>query len=881
MTLHISIEYRTQWGEQLTLRIGQRRIALQYAEGGTWHGTLARFDPAAAAEYTYEVERDGQTVRREWQPHTLRLPEGFRAGTLCIRDRWQEYPADRPFRSSAFTRGIFAREASPQPDTMATPEAAPAAALAPKAGGNALLRVVVADLHPDEVLYIAGSSRALGGWSRAVPMDDSRFPEWELPLEVGQAFEYKFLIADRLTLTPVLWEEGPNRLWTEVPGEDTLLIDERPVPRFPERRWRGAGTAIPVFSLRSEEDFGIGEFRDLKRLADWAAATGQRILQLLPVNDTTMSGTWQDSYPYNANSTFALHPQYLHLPDAGVEVDEEYLRLREELNALGEVDYVRVNREKRRLLHRAFERDGADTASRPDYKEFVARNRSWLMPYAAFCTLRDSFGTAEFSRWGEYARYDEQAVEAFSRAHESEIAYHCFVQYHLDRQLTDARRYAHSRGVVLKGDLPIGISRTSVDAWRSPDLFHMDSQAGAPPDAFSALGQNWGFPTYDWERMAEDGFAWWRARMQKMAAYFDAFRIDHILGFFRIWEIPTDALHGLLGHFNPALPYSADELRALGFDNSDGRYTTPPLDDGILAELFGELAAEVRNKYTFAGRLLPAYTTQRKVVEQLPGDDAQVVRIREGLLALLDDVLFVEDPRRKGFYHPRIGAQTTYAYRQLDDARRAAFNRLHDDFFYRRHNAFWKQSALRKLPALLAATDMLACGEDLGMIPDSVPETMRALQVLSLEIQRMPKTSAETFADPARYPYLSVCTTSTHDMNPLRAWWEEDRALTARFYREVLGEQGEAPAACEPWICRRIVGMHLASPAMFTILPLQDWLATDGALRSANPQAERINIPAVPRYHWRYRMHLRLEQLQRAEAFNAALREMIAASGRQ
>lgn len=867
MKLLVSIEYRTRWGERLVLCLGRQRIALEYADNGTWQGVVAHPETSEQTHYHYEVERDGVSIRREWLPHPLRIPAGCTAETLRIRDRWQEMPADKPFYSTAFTRGIFAREKSAAP--------------ARKTACNALLRVTLPTLRPDEVLAVAGSSRFLGGWTRIVPMDDRSFPEWTLSLPVNAPFDYKFLVADRRTLAPILWEEGPNRTWAPVPDKGEYLIDATPVPRIPERQWRGAGTAVPVFSLRSEEGFGIGEFYDLRLLVDWAAATGQRIIQLLPVNDTTMSGTWEDSYPYNANSTFALHPQFIRLTEAGVEEDDEYRNLREELNELPEVDYERVNHTKQRLLRRAFARHGARTAQRRDYKQFIADNRHWLIPYAAFCCLRDEHGTADFSRWGAYARYDEEAVAAYCNAHEDDIAFHCYVQYHLHLQLSAVSRYARSRGIVLKGDLPIGISRTSVDAWQSPRLFHLSSQAGAPPDAFSASGQNWGFPTYNWERMAQDGYAWWRARLTKMADYFDAYRIDHILGFFRIWEIPTHAVHGLLGHFNPALPYSADELRQNGFDTAGGRYATPEAPDWVVDELFGDLADEVRAKYLVDGRLRPAYATQCKVAERLKDNDERTRRLREGLMTLLDDVLFVEDPRQKGFFHPRIAAQGTFAFRMLDQGRREAFNRLHDDFFYRRHNAFWKESALRKLPAVVEASGMLACGEDLGMIPDTVPETMQALRILSLEIQRMPKSPAETFADPARYPYLSVCTTSTHDMNPLRAWWEEDRAVTERFWREVLGGQGEVPYFCEPWICRRIVEMHLSSPALFTILPLQDWLSVDGGLRYSDPSKERINVPAIPRYYWRYRMHITLERLLGEQEFNDTMRNMILCSGRR
>ena len=568
--------------------------------------------------------------------------------------------------------------------------------------------------------------------------------------------------------------------------------------------WKGAGTAIPVFALRSEDDFGVGEFLDLKKMVDWAVLTGQTFLQLLPVNDTTMFGTLDDSYPYNANSTFALHPQFINLLAAGVPVDKEYLKLQKQLNSFvkdgrPETDYVSVNREKRRLLRKAFDANWKSLSRTKAYRNFLAANREWLIPYSRFCALRDEFGTPDFSQWGEFAVYDEARLERWNKNHRSETDLNCFLQFHLDAQFRQVRDYAHSKGVVLKGDLPIGISRTSADAWQFPKLFNMDSQAGAPPDAFSADGQNWGFPTYNWEEMAKDGYAWWKARLRKMSEYFDAFRIDHILGFFRIWQIPVPEKSGLAGYFSPAIPYSADELRSWGYGNRMDR--------------------------------------------------------------------FIEDPHRPGWYHPRIDAK------DLGD--------LYIDFFYRRHNEFWKHNAMGKLSALLGSTNMLACGEDLGMIPACVPEVMQRLNILSLEIQRMPKDPAQTFADPARYPYGCVCTTSTHDMSPIRAWWEEDRALSQRFYNEALGCGGAAPYFCEPWVCRRIVEQHLWSPAMLVILPLQDWLSISPELRyKGNPADERINVPAIPRYHWDYRMHLSLEELLAAKDFNTDVATLVKSSGR-
>ena len=485
-------------------------------------------------------------------------------------------------------------------------------------------------------------------------------------------------------------------------------------------------------------------------------------------------------------------------------MDKEYLKLQKQLNSFvkdgrPETDYVSVNREKRRLLRKAFDANWKSLSRTKAYRNFLAANREWLIPYSRFCALRDEFGTPDFSQWGEFAVYDEARLERWNKSHRSETDFNCFLQFHLDAQFRQVRDYAHSKGVVLKGDLPIGISRTSADAWQFPKLFNMDSQAGAPPDAFSADGQNWGFPTYNWEEMAKDGYAWWKARLRKMSEYFDAFRIDHILGFFRIWQIPVPEKSGLAGYFSPALPYSADELRSWGYGNRMDR--------------------------------------------------------------------FIEDPHRPGWYHPRIDAK------DLGD--------LYIDFFYRRHNEFWKHNAMGKLSALLGSTNMLACGEDLGMIPACVPEVMQRLNILSLEIQRMPKDPAQTFADPARYPYGCVCTTSTHDMSPIRAWWEEDRALSQRFYNEALGCGGAAPYFCEPWVCRRIVEQHLWSPAMLVILPLQDWLSISPELRyKGNPADERINVPAIPRYHWDYRMHLSLEELLAAKDFNTDVATLVKSSGR-
>lgn len=892
MKIYFQLEYATWWGQNLAIaidaadaeRLGLEKVYSMRYQEGRWELAL-EVPEGAAFSYRYRVIGENNLVQREeWgAPHRF---AATKSTTACrIFDAWSEQPLEGSFYSSAFTEGIFSRQKR-QKEATAAP-------------GSILLSVEAPTVRTDEVVAVVGESSQLGGWdpAKAVVLSDANFPVWSVALK-GQkllpGFAYKFIIKKADSDQVVSWEAGANRYWEhKMPATKECVALGGMRFRSDAAPWRGAGVAIPVFSLRSEESFGVGEFYDLKKMVDWAEKTGLKVIQILPINDTTMTGTWQDSYPYNANSTFALHPQFINLEGVGVLKGKkqmaDFRKLGRELNALTEVDYERVNNAKRDYLKAIFKEVGEKTLQSKEFKSFFARNEYWLRPYAAFCTLRDKFHTPDFSQWGKWAKYDKKAIDKLTSTkseYYDEVALNYFTQYHLDRQLTEVRNYAHAHGVILKGDIPIGISRTSCDAWVNPDLFHMNSQAGAPPDDFSVLGQNWGFPTYNWERMAEDGFAWWKARFKKMAEYFDAYRIDHILGFFRIWEIPYECVHGLLGYFNPALPFYEDEIRNYGIWFNHMRHAEPYIYNYMLDDFFGDAAQEVRESYlndAGYGRytLKEEVNTQRKVEALFAGkEDDRSHRIADGLMGLIDEVLFVEDPVKRGQYHPRISAQFTYSYRALNDQERAAFDRLYNDFFYRRHNDFWQHEAMRKLPPLLSATQMLVCGEDLGMIPDCVPHVMNELQILSLEIQRMPKDPNSEFGNTWSYPYRSVSATSTHDMAPIRAWWEEDRDTTQRFYNHVLHEGGAAPQFCEPWIAEKILNMHLASPSMLVVLPLQDWLAEDGEIRRQIPQEERINVPAIPRYYWRYRMHLTLEQLNKEAAFNERLKERVQRNGR-
>ena len=891
MKLTFYIDYRTNWGESVYLvscnSIGndeEHLIKMDFDGQSTWSYTLTLPDSMKEFTYCYVVKNDfSQFVRNEFgKPHCLLLTSGI---DCEIHDIWQDVPADKPFYSSAFTQGIFSREKTPAPITGNA--------------GEILFRINAPIIKRDEVLAVSGSNEALGKWNpkMAVILNDYSFPQWFFAIKVADIdapFEYKFLILKKDTHEVVAWENCNNRYFNPLDykiGQGltfiTLHAFNNPMPN-----WKGAGTAIPVFSLRTDEDFGVGDFYDLFKMVDWASMTGQKFIQILPINDTTMTRTWVDSYPYSSNSIFALHPMYLR-PDAIGELSDaerlaEYKAKAAELNSLPTVDYEQVNEWKLKYAHDLYDQFGAETMQTEAFKDFVATNEYWLKPYAAFCVLRDTKGTADFTQWGFYASYDEESIDKFCTENNKEILFIYFLQFHLDKQLRQVRDYAHSKGVVLKGDIPIGISRESVDAWTNPRLFNLDCQAGAPPDDFSIMGQNWGLPTYNWEEMNKDGFKWWKNRFRKMSEYFDAYRIDHILGFFRIWQIPMNAIHGLLGIFYPAMPYTEDEMRnQYDFWLDKDLHTNPYIMDYFLHDFFGDYTEEAKNRFLYVrgpGRygLKEEYDTQAKVVKYFSNleADEKNEKLKNALLGLIDEVLFIEDAEQKGKYHPRISAQFTYIYRSLNDYERWCFNRLYNDFFYHRHNDFWYGKAMWKLQPLIGATDMLVCGEDLGMIPDCVPAVMDKLQILSLEIQRMPKDPKMEFGNPLLYPYMSVCTTSTHDMPGIRAWWEANHEKTQHFFNYMMHEWGNAPYYAEPWICERIVAMHLNSPAMLTILPLQDWLAIDGKIRRENPNDEQINNPSNNHHYWRYRMHLTIEELMECNGFNDKIKSMITGSGR-
>ncbi|TDH29347.1 4-alpha-glucanotransferase [Segetibacter sp. 3557_3] len=900
MKVSLQLRYSTKFGQSFSV-VGNhpvlggnditKPLPLEYVNEERWQASfeIPTGDLAAnPVSYKLLLREDDGTRTLEWGDDKKIVSPSAGINELVLIDSWnyagfyENTFYTEPFRNVFFKNNQLTQE-------VAVPEVF-----------THIFKVKAPLLKPNQALCLCGNVPELGGWSADnLQLLSKKADEdwWTIHVNLANAtlpLAYKYGVYNLSDKSLLELEGGNNRVLHDQPATDKQTIVTDCFIHLPNNTFRAAGIAIPVFALRSENSLGVGEFNDIKLLVDWAKKTGLKLVQLLPVNDTIATFSYYDSYPYAAISAFALHPQYLNIASIINKKEQAFLNsiteLSARLNASSTVDYVEVTTAKFELIRKIFAGQKKATFKEPGFISFFESNAHWLVPYAAFSYLRDQNKSVEYNNWPQHSKYDAAAIHELAgnpaRA-KDEIAIYYFIQYHLHLQLKSATEYAHANGIIVKGDIPIGIYRNSVDAWQEPELYNMDMQAGAPPDDFAVKGQNWGFPTYNWNRMAQDGFTWWKRRFAQMSYYFDAFRIDHILGFFRIWSIPMDAVEGILGHFVPALPVPASEFN-LNDADAFQRYTTPFINDYVLNEVFGGAKQQVTEQYLEPMgeglyRLLPSFDTQRKIEDHFGSleQHEENQRVKIGLFDLVSNVILFEDKDSNGTqFHFRISMENTTSFKALPWEQQNKLRELYVNYFYVQQDQFWKHEALAKLPEIKRGTNMLICGEDLGMVPSTVPGVMRDLGILSLEIQRMPKDPNREFFHPDDAPYLSVVTPSTHDMSTIRGWWEEDKNVIQRFYNRELGQYGKAPAECEPWINKTILLQHFYSPAMWSIFQLQDLLGMSETLRRPDPNEERINIPANPKHYWRYRMHITLEDLVNEEEYNKQLLEIVVASGR-
>ena len=884
VTFHLP--YLAHGGEKIYLCFSNANetgfLPTVYDNQGNWEISLSLNSFSTSISWYYRIVYPTGEEEREGGPaRFLSLSSKKEGGNFRVYDFWRA-PGDLAsvFSTLPFQETFFYRDGrEPEPIDPVDKTALVITSFAPTVG-------------PEEEIYLTGDTEALGNWDpvRALPLKYLRQASWEirLPHPLPKQFEYKYLIRHREKGT-FSWEEGPNRLARLHEGEVTIINDWPLVHPGSPKRW--AGIIVPVFSLRSSQGLGVGEFLDLIPLIDWASRAGLKVVSLLPINDTQSAGTWADSYPYAITSTTALHPLYLNLdalipPRSGLiyRLKREKRRLNKRLK----VDYPEVMRLKMELLKEIYSEHSPTITKDPEFISFVEENAEWLKPYAAFSYLREKSGGKSLNKWGPYHQGTEKVVEELTdptARHYPDIAFHYFVQFHLYRQLLSVVNHARERGIILKGDLPIGVSRMSVEMWSHPEWFMEDYSAGAPADDFSNTGQNWGFPLYNWEEMEKDGFLFWRRRFRHISKFFQAVRLDHVLGYFRIWAIPAEHITASQGRFMPSLPFSREELLSRGITDPDC-LATPLITERTLRHIFGRSFRKIvprylrqidGNRYEF----LSPYSSPLKVWRLWRGKRKRP--ILEGLLRLHDEVLLLPEKRDGGiFFHPRFRMSDTFRFHELTEEMRDSLLKLSTEYFYHRHNDLWRQTGNTHLRLLQGLSNILLCAEDLGMVPEIVPPLLTRRGILSLRIQRMPTRPGEIFSLCQNYPYLSVACPSTHDMQPLRLWWEEtDRALIQFYFEHILHGDGIAPLQLTEELAEAIIEQHLSSPSMFALFLLQDLLSLDGSLRRKDCKEERINDPAILHHRWNFRFHLKVEELLNHRAFQEKIRNLVRRSGRE
>lgn len=906
MQIRFTINYKTNYGENLKIlgnipQLGKNKVenaAVMFpvdGEAGVWDCFIDIPDEKAKKiSYKYFIQYPDGNTNFEWGEERKIEFEKINSKNIQINDNWRDSKNPlNAFHTSAFSEIIFKRPKKRKKPLKTISEEKK----------NVIFKLENFRVEKNHSIAITGDCTELGKWDKKkiVLLDENNFPEWSKIISFKKSTKsilYKYCIVDTKT-KKVITEEYQDR-YLEFSKDFNTIVQDDVDFKYPVGNWKGIGVAIPVFSLRTKNGHGVGEFLDIKLLVDWAKKTGLKLVQILPINDTVATHTWVDSYPYAAISVFALHPIYLNLKAIGnlstkitQEIVEEQKKL---LNERDKVDYEAVMKIKSRFYKLIYDEQKDDFQQNEDFKKFFKENKYWLEPYAVFSYLRDLFGTPDFSKWGRFGDSSKELLDELAdpkASHYDDIAIHYFIQYHLHIQLVEAAEYARKQGVILKGDIPIGIYRNSVDAWMETHLFNMDAQAGAPPDDFSDEGQNWRFPTYNWDEMQKDNFKWWQNRLKKLSCYFDSFRIDHILGFFRIWEIPQEHVQGIMGYFNPSIPIYPQEFNEKGLNFDFYRYCTPYIREHMLHPIFGDMTQYVKDNFLVEYELGKFYlkeefNTQKKVEDfvgvadtDTPFDRGTKEYLCFGLYKLIAEVIFVPYPHAgQETFVPRHSVYKTNSFKELGQYEQQKVMELYNDYYFRRNEDFWKHQAYMKLPPIKNATEMMICGEDLGMIPACVPEVMSDLGILSLEVQRMPKNEDIEFAHPNDYPYLSVATPSSHDTSTIRGWWEEDSARSQRFYNQILGKWGNSPFYCEPWLVKEIIIQHIYSPSMWVVFPIQDLFGMDEKLRYHNASEERINVPSNPRHYWRYRMHINLEDLLTKEGFNEMLKNMFTESGR-
>ncbi|MDO4790446.1 MAG: 4-alpha-glucanotransferase [Porphyromonas sp.] len=730
----------------------------------------------------------------------------------------------------------------------------------------------------NDSLYISGSIEELGSWNPEEALPFRRLGNRliaEIENAEKQSFEYKLIVK---TLSgAVEWEVLEGNRVLRMDGEEGIVVNLS-LPIFNSISLpRISGTVVPLFSLRTNDSFGIGEFADLKMVVDWVKQTNQQVIQLLPIYDTNFSASDERNYPYNSISTFALNPVYLSLKSIA---SKDILQKLKRLDRKDKVAYSSVLTLKMEAYRLYFEQlISSKEWMTKDYIFFYETHSSDLIEYALFKLYSSEHPDRPVSEWMPYETYLKEKIGKKRKCSSLplELHYYIYLQYLLYSQLLDAKAYAREKKVALKGDLPIGIAPNSVDSWVRPHLLNMNLKAGAPPDFFATEGQCWGFPTYNWKAIATEGYKWWTNRMKVMALIYDAIRIDHILGFFRIWSVPEYTDNACCGYFDPSIPLDGQTISQY-VPNIDIDTLTLPL---VTEEYTLSIASQKEvDELLDAGVLIRENNT---LVMPEPKCRLLSLSLTEKAVILAEKIrgecLFIKDAN--GGLQPRVLPESTVRYSLFSQDEKMTISALHHHYFHERNDALWYKTAMERLDRLSKSTRMLLCGEDLGFMTNAVPHILKKYNILSLNLPRISRKPEELFMTVSDVDYRCVLSTGTHDMPSLRVWWG---SLTpqeqTRVFLSMVPPQGLNYLFQEPMEMGGLVNTLVKMPALAVILPIQDWWALTGKYDHISPEQEQINRPDDPVHVWNYRIPETVENLLADRELKRKISKTIASRSR-
>ena len=636
------------------------------------------------------------------------------------------------------------------------------------------------------------------------------------------------------------------------------------------------GTVVPVGALVSEKSIGVGEFPDLVEFGALCVKMGVGIVQLLPVNDTGY-----ESSPYSALTAFGLNPMYLRIGDlpeaAGFEADIEAVR--KEFNSKARFPYVSLMKAKMKLLKKIFSKNRAKISSSEALKKWIEQN-SWVKPYAVFRRLKEANKEKSWKEWGgQNASWNDPALA-------DEHLFWAWLQEALDRQFSAAAASLAKAGIILMGDLPILMNDDSCDVWAHPGNFDQAFSAGAPPDMYSPEGQNWGFPIYNWPAQSKDGFTWWKGRLKAAEKYYQAYRIDHVLGFFRIWASRREENSALLGRYVPFIPVTSKDFKDLNYDEGRIHWICEPhIPTGEVWDAMraawdgGEEAAAASAAMVFEEALDRIGDEELWLFKKSirGGKDIEALDLSSVIKAFLlkawgNRIFFEHAPDQ---FFPVWYYRDSRAYASLSGEEKEALEALLEKHRLESEK-IWEAEGKWLLSMLVDSSSMLPCAEDLGAVPGCVPRVLTQLNILGLRVVRWNRDwSAEgkpyvPFED---YPELSVCTPAVHDSSCLREWW--DKEADQQAFCDFLGVPF-LPKVYNPGTARIVINKIASAASRFRVFQIQDLLHLSSRWYAADPSSERINVPgSYNDFNWTYRLPSTISELAKDEDLIRAVSELV------